>query len=109
APSAELHASAQQNAQVAAGQVGQPPAPRGQAFQYTINTTGRLTEDWQFGEMIVKADADGRPVRLKDVARTKLGALGYDQTCTLDGEPSVALSVYQLPGTNAIDTAKSVR
>src|SRR5689334_4541939 len=59
----------QQNSQVAAGQVGQPPAPRGQAFQYTINTMGRLTEAKQFGEIILKADPDSRPVRLKDVVR----------------------------------------
>src|SRR5439155_12791827 len=73
------------------------------------NTLGRLTDSRQFGEMIIKADVDSRPVRLKDVARNKLGALSYDQTCTLDGKPSVALSVYQLPGTNAIDTARRVR
>jgi multidrug efflux pump len=123
-----LRAIEQQNAQVAAGQVGQPPAPRGQAFQYTINTTGRLTDARQFGEIILKADPDSRPVRLKDVVRearapdgpdgtpgpvirpgVQLGALSYDQTCTLDGKPSVALSVYQLPGTNALDTARRVR
>ena len=104
-----LHAIEQQNAQVAAGQVGQPPAPRGQAFQYTINTLGRLTDDKQFGEIILKADPDSRPVRLKDVGRIELGALSYDQSCTFDGKPSVALAVYQLPGTNAIDTAKRVR
>jgi multidrug efflux pump len=104
-----LHAVEQQNAQVAAGQVGQPPAPRGQAFQYTINTLGRLTDQTQFGNIILKADADSRPVRLKDVARVELGALSYDQSCTFDGKPSVALSVYQLPGTNAIDTARRVR
>ena len=103
-----LHAVEQQNAQIAAGQVGQPPAPRGQAFQYTINTLGRLTDEKQFGEIILKADADSRPVRLKDVARVELGALSYDQSCTFDGKPSVALAVYQLPGTNAIDTAKRV-
>ncbi|HEY1192118.1 MAG TPA: multidrug efflux RND transporter permease subunit [Gemmata sp.] len=104
-----LHAVEQQNAQVAAGQVGQPPAPRGQAFQYTINTLGRLTDPKQFGEIILKADADSRPVRLKDVGRIELGALSYDQSCTFDGKPSVALAVYQLPGTNAIDTARRVR
>ncbi len=103
-----LHAVEQQNAQVAAGQVGQPPAPRGQAFQYTINTLGRLADEKQFGEIILKADTDSRPVRLKDVARVELGALSYDQSCTFDGKPSVALAVYQLPGTNAIGTARRV-
>jgi multidrug efflux pump len=104
-----LRAVEQQNAQVAAGQVGQPPAPRGQSFQYTINTTGRLADARQFADIILKVDANSRPVRLKDVARVQLGALSYDQVCTLDGRPSVALAVYQLPGSNAIETAEKVR
>src|SRR5262245_50815907 len=104
-----VHAVEQQNAQVAAGQVGQPPAPTGQAFQYTINTLGRLSDVDEFADMIVKADADGRFVHLRDVARIQLGAIGYDQTCTLDGQESVALSIYQLPGSNAIETARRVR
>jgi multidrug efflux pump len=99
----------QQNAQVAAGQIGQPPAPDGQVFQYTMTTLGRLAENEQFGEMILRSDAEGRIIRLRDVARAELGALGYDQVCTLDGKPSVALSVYQLPGTNALETAGDVR
>ncbi|MEI8371361.1 MAG: multidrug efflux RND transporter permease subunit [Planctomycetota bacterium] len=99
----------QQNAQVAAGQIGQPPVPGGQVFQYTMTTLGRLADVDQFGDMTLKTDADGRIVRLKDVARIELGAQGYDQTCTLDGEPSVALSIYQLPGTNALQTANLVR
>src|SRR5262249_50705213 len=99
----------QQNAQVAAGQVGQPPAPTGQAFQYTINTLGRLSEEDEFADMIVKAEDGGRLVRLRDVGRVKLGAIGYDQTCTVDSPEEVALSIYQLPGSNAIDTARRVR
>ncbi|HVK14111.1 MAG TPA: multidrug efflux RND transporter permease subunit [Gemmataceae bacterium] len=103
-----VHAVEQQNAQVAAGQIGQPPAPTGQAFQYTINTLGRLSDPEQFGDMILKEEA-GRLIHLRDVARIEMGAIGYDQTCTLDGRPSIALSVYQLPGSNAIDTANRVR
>jgi multidrug efflux pump len=99
----------QQNAQVAAGQIGQPPAPTGQVFQYTMSTLGRLAEDQQFDEMILRSDATGRIIRIRDVAHSELGALGYDQICTLDGKPSVALSVYQLPGSNALETAQSVR
>ncbi len=99
-----------QNAQVAAGQIGQPPVPTGQAFQFTINTRGRLTDEKEFGEIVLKTDADGRAVRLKDVTdRIELGALAYDQACTLDGRPSVALAIYQLPGTNAIETARKVK
>src|SRR5262249_57389 len=104
-----VRAVEQQNAQVAAGQVGQPPAPTNQAFQYTINTRGRLREPEEFADMIVKTGDDGRLVRLRDVAKIELGAIGYDQTCTLDGQESVALSIYQLPGSNAIQTAKRVR
>ena len=102
-------AIAQQNAQVAAGRLGQPPVATGQVFQYTISTLGRLIDVEQFADMILKTDAQGRVVRLRDVAEVELGAREYDQDCTLDGEPSVALSVYQRPGTNAFDTARSVR
>jgi multidrug efflux pump len=104
-----VHAIEQQNTQVAAGQIGQPPAPTGQAFQYTMSTLGRLTETEEFGDMILKTDNQGRVIRLHDVAKTELGALAYDQVCTLDGQPSVALSIYQLPGTNALQTAQQVR
>jgi len=99
----------QQNTQVAAGQIGQPPVANGQVFQFTMSTMGRLAEPEQFADMILKTDAEGRFVRLRDVAQIELGALVYDQTCTLDGRPSVALSIYQLPGSNALETAQLVR
>jgi multidrug efflux pump subunit AcrB len=104
-----VRAIEQQNIQVAAGQIGQPPVKSGQVFQYTMTTLGRLADPNQFGEMILKSDAEGRIVRMKDVSRIELGAQSYDQTCTLDGKPSVALSVFQLPGSNALDVASSVR
>ncbi|MCI0465183.1 MAG: efflux RND transporter permease subunit [Gemmataceae bacterium] len=104
-----VRAIEQQNTQVAAGQIGQPPVPSGQVFQLTMSTTGRLIDPEQFGEIILKNDARGRLVRLGDVATIQLGAQSYDQTCTLDGQPSVALSVYQLPGSNALDVAGAVR
>src|SRR5437660_1414620 len=104
-----VQAIQQQNVQVAAGQIGQPPVPRGQVFQYTMTTLGRLADPQQFADMILKTDPDGRIVRMRDVARIELGAQAYDQSCTLDGKPSVALSVYQLPGSNALDVAKSVK
>jgi multidrug efflux pump subunit AcrB len=103
-----IHTVEQQNAQVAAGQIGQPPVEN-QVFQYTMNTLGRLADPEQFADMILKTTPDGRITRLKDVSRIEMGALGYDQFCTLDGKPSVALSVYQLPGTNALDTARLIR
>jgi multidrug efflux pump subunit AcrB len=104
-----VDAVAQQNVQVAAGQIGQPPVDSGQVFQYTMTTLGRLADPDQFADMILKSDDDGRLVHLRDVARIELGAQGYDQTCTMDGKPSVALSVYQLPGSNALETAGLVR
>ncbi len=104
----------EQNIQVAAGQIGQPPAPRGQQFQLTINTLGRLTDPEQFGAVILKVNQSGASgqissiVRLRDVARLELGSQQYDQSCTLDGRPSVALSIYQLPGSNALQTARGI-
>ena len=100
----------QQNAQVAAGQIGQPPVPTGQAFQFTINTLGRLSEPGQFNEIVLKTDERGAAIRMKDVTeRVELGAVTYDQLCTLDGQRSVALSVYPLPGANALATAKLIK
>src|SRR5262249_36186136 len=97
-----------QNTQVAAGQIGQPPVPKGQMFQYTMSTMGRLINVEEFADMILKAEA-GRITRVRDVAEIELGAQAYDQTCTLNGTPSVALSIYQLPGSNALKTAQAVR
>jgi multidrug efflux pump subunit AcrB len=99
----------QQNTQVAAGQLGQPPVGTGQVFQLTMSTMGRLTDAEQFADMILKTDASGRLVKVADVANIELGAQAYDQACTLNGQPSVALSIYQLPGSNALDVAKRVR
>ena len=151
-------AIAQQNLQVAAGQIGQPPAPKGQQFQLTINTLGRLTDPGGVrghhpqggpGQPLGAAGADrlvrpggrdrpGGPVRrgghgrhqqpqrpggaghchrpparrghpdARRRPRVELGSQQYDQSSTLDGQPSVALSVYQLPGSNALDTAAGV-
>jgi multidrug efflux pump subunit AcrB len=97
-----------QNIQVAAGQIGQPPTPTGQVSQYIITTLGRLENTDQFANIVVK-NTTGSLVYLRDVANIELGAQSYDQTCTLDGRPSVALSVYQLPGSNALEVAKRVK
>ena len=102
-------AVSQQNVQVAAGQIGQPPVNTGQAFQFTITALGRLTDTKEFEDMILKTDALGAVVRLRDVAKVELGAQAYDQLCTLDGRPTVALSVYQRPGSNALKTARLVQ
>src|SRR5262244_3470725 len=78
----------QQNVQVAAGQIGQPPVPSGQVFQYTMSTLGRLANPEEFADTILKTNADGAIVRLRDVAKIEMGAQGYDQTCTMDTKPS---------------------
>jgi multidrug efflux pump subunit AcrB len=101
----------QQNTQVAAGQVGQPPVPAGVglAFQYPINTRGRLKTEAEFGKIIVKTGQDGSITRLRDVGRVELGAKNVDVGSTLDGQPTITLAVFQLPGSNAIRTADNVR
>src|SRR5579871_3959100 len=99
----------EQNVQVAAGQVGQPPVPNGQDFQYTLSTLGRLVEAEQFGDIILKTGSDGEVTYLRDVSRTDLGAKSQDQLCRLDGRPSAGLAVYLLPGANALDTADRVK
>lgn len=99
----------QQNTQVAAGQIGQPPVAAGQVFQLTMSTMGRLIDPEQFADVILKTDGGGKVVRVRDVANYELGAQGYDQTCTMDGQPTVALSIYQLPGSNALEVARQVR
>jgi HAE1 family hydrophobic/amphiphilic exporter-1 len=99
----------EQNVQVAAGQVGQPPAPAGQSFQYAVNVLGRLTDVAQFENIIVKTGDDGAITRLRDVARTELGGRSYDITSRLDGDPSASIAIYQLPGSNALDVSAQVR
>ncbi|NOT31947.1 MAG: efflux RND transporter permease subunit, partial [Planctomycetes bacterium] len=98
----------EQNVQVAAGALGQPPARPGQAFQYTLTTLGRLSEPAQFEGIVVKVDAEGRATTLADVARVELGAQGYGTFASRDGIPSASILVYQLPGANALAVAERV-
>jgi hydrophobic/amphiphilic exporter-1 (mainly G- bacteria), HAE1 family len=99
----------EQNVQVAAGTIGQPPNPAGLNFQYTITTLGRLETVEQFDNIIVKTGRAGEIVRIRDVARVELGAQDYSWYVQLDGAPSVAIAVYQLPGSNALGVAQGVR
>jgi multidrug efflux pump len=99
----------EQNVQVAAGQIGQPPVPNGQEFQYTLSTLGRLVEADQFADIILKTGSDGEVTYLRDVSRTDLGARNQDTVARLDGQPSPALIVFLLPGSNALDTADGVK
>ena len=104
-----IAAISEQNVQVAAGQIGQPPAPAGQSFQYTVNVLGRLSDVEQFEDIIVKTGEGGRITRIRDVARVELGAKVYNITSRLNGAPSASIAVYQLPGSNALDVSKQVR
>src|SRR6202035_1524597 len=76
--------------------------------QYTMTTLGRLENTDQFGDIVLK-NSNGSLVYMRDVASLELGAQSYDQTCTLNGKPSVALSIYQLPGSNALEVAQRVK
>src|SRR5436309_3002299 len=104
-----LKALQEQNVQVAAGRIGQPPAPAGIDFQYTVNTLGRLLDPEQFADIVVKTGEHGEITRLSDVGRVELGAKNYDVGSYLDGQESVTMAVFQLPGANALATAESVR
>ena len=104
-----INAIREQNVQVAAGQIGQPPVPAGQNFQYAVNVLGRLTDVEQFEQIIIKTGEGGRITRLKDIARIDLGGKTYDITSRLNGAPSASIAVYQLPGSNALDVSSRVR
>ena len=91
-----------QSQQVTAGQIGMPPTPGGQNFQYTIDIAGRLSEVQQFANVIVKTGSDGEITRVKDIGRVELGAQTYGQTFTLNGQPAAALGIFQTPGANAL-------
>jgi len=101
-------ALAEQNVQVAAGVIGQPPAPADQAFQYSVNVLGRLSEVDQFEDIVLKTGADGRVTRVKDVARVELGAQTYGVKSQLNGKPSALIFIYQLPGANLLSLSKRV-
>jgi len=99
----------EQNVQVAAGQVGQQPAPDDLDFQYIVTALGRLSNADQFENIVIKSGEDGRVTYLKDVARIELGAQNYDQYAEKGGKPSASMGVYQLPGANALEVAQGVR
>jgi hydrophobe/amphiphile efflux-1 (HAE1) family protein len=98
-----------QNAQYAAGRIGTEPAPPGQNIVYTVTAQGRLVEPEEFGEIVVRAQGPGGVLRLKDIARLELGALNYDTSNTLDGQPTIGMATYLQPGANALEVAASVK
>jgi multidrug efflux pump len=120
-----IKAIREQNVQVAAGRIGQPPIPGGAnvPFQLPLNVQGRLNSEKQFEDIIVKRGDDGQVVFLKDLVREpvvdeagrvtekgiELGAKNYDVNSYLNGQPAVTLAVFQLPGSNALSTAQAIR
>jgi HAE1 family hydrophobic/amphiphilic exporter-1 len=100
----------EQSQPVTAGQVGAPPAPKGQDFQYTVDIQGRLSTPEEFGNIIVKSEQGngGRILRLKDIGRVELGAQTYTMTSKLNGKPNAGIAIYQLPNANALDVANRV-
>ncbi len=98
----------EQNVQVAAGQLGAPPSPDTE-FQIALNAAGRLTDEQQFRDVIVKTGDDGQIVRLGDIARVELGAQAYGVRSLLDNKPSLAIPVFQSPGANALELSTAVR
>jgi multidrug efflux pump len=99
----------EQNVQVAAGQIGQPPVPRGQDFQYALSTLGRLVDAEQFASIVLKTGTDGEVTYLRDVSWTDLGARSQDSLSRLDGRPSSGIAIFLLPGANALDTADRIK
>src|SRR5947209_1739434 len=99
----------EQNVQVAAGQIGQPPVPTGQDFQFTMSTLGRLVDAEQFANIVLKTGTDGEVTYLKDVSRTELGARSQDTMARVDGKAAAGLAIFLLPGANALDTADRVK
>jgi len=91
-----------------AGKIGGEPAPMGQQFTYTVRTQGRLVTPEEFGKIVIRSNPDGSVLHLRDVARIELGTQTYDLTARYNNAPSAALTVYQLPGSNAVATAAAV-
>ncbi len=107
-PQDVVQAIQQQSQQVAGGQIGAPPAPGGQDFQYTVNVAGRLADPAEFGAIVVKSAA-GAVTRLSEVARVELGAQTYSQVFRVDGAPAAGLAIFLTPDANALQVATLVR
>jgi len=99
----------EQNAQFAAGKIGQPPASVGQELVYTLTTQGRLADEEQFGNIIVRADGDGSILRLRDVARIELGSKDYEFIGRYNGHSATLVGIFLQPGANALNAASEVR
>ncbi|MFN2382581.1 MAG: efflux RND transporter permease subunit, partial [Guyparkeria sp.] len=98
----------EQNAQFAAGRLGDQPAPDNQAFTFTVTTKGQLASPAEFEEIILRSNTDGSTLRLRDVARIELGSLNYGFHAIYNGQPTVPIGIYLQPGANALETAQLV-
>ena len=107
-PQDVINAIQQQSQQVTAGQVGAPPAPAGQAFQYTLNVAGRLDDVSEFENVIVKTGNSGDVTRVRDVGWVELGAQTYSQAFSLNNKPATGIGVFQSPGANALEVEQAV-
>lgn len=107
-PQDVIQAIQQQSQQVTAGQVGAPPTPPGQAFQFTLNVNGRLDDKSEFEDIIVKTGNNGDVTRVRDVGWVELGAQTYSQVFSLNKRPAAGIGVFQSPGANALEVEKAV-
>jgi HAE1 family hydrophobic/amphiphilic exporter-1 len=103
------NAIAQQNQLTPAGQIGGPPAVAGTEYTYTVRTQGRLLNEEEFGNIIVRTNPDGSQVKLSDVARLELGTMLYNAKGRHDSQPAAVIAVFQIPGTNALAVANQVK
>src|SRR5262245_24668112 len=104
-----VNAISAQNQLSPAGQIGGPPARPGPEFTYTVRTQGRLLNEEEFGNIIIRSNADGSDVRLKDVARLELGTMLYNAVGRHNSKPAAVIAVFQIPGTNAMQVAASIK
>ncbi len=103
------NAISQQNQLTPAGQIGGPPAATGTEYTYTVRTQGRLLNEEEFSNIIVRTNPDGSEVRLKDIARLELGTMVYTSIGRHDSTPSAVIAVFQIPGTNALEVADRIK
>ncbi len=109
APADLIRAINEQNAQYAVGRIGQPPTASGQEMALTVNTKGRLAEVGEFENIVLRANADGSLLKLKDVARVELGSKDYDFIGRQNGKPATLIGIFLKPGANALDVAADVK
>ncbi|HSG00263.1 MAG TPA: efflux RND transporter permease subunit, partial [Vicinamibacterales bacterium] len=107
-PADVIAAIREQNLQAPAGQIGAAPSPPGQQFTYTVNAPGRYTTPEEFADIIIRATADGRQVRVRDVGHVELGGEFYKSFGRLNGRPAGLLMVYLLPGANQLASADGI-